>query len=53
MNTADLTDTIVPKSDQLNADDLLAVPLTVQIESVCVDYGAVKVTSVRYDCTKI
>ena len=30
----DLSDTIVPKSDQLNADDLLAGPLDVTIERV-------------------
>lgn len=29
-----LRDTITPKSDQLNADDLLAGPITVRIESV-------------------
>lgn len=29
----DLTDSIVPKSDQLNADDLMAGPVTVTIES--------------------
>ncbi len=34
MNTADLSDTIIPKSDQLNADDLLAGPLTVTIKNV-------------------
>lgn len=30
----DLTSTIVPKSDQLNAEDLLAGPVTVTVESV-------------------
>lgn len=30
----DLSDTIVPKSDQLNADDLIAGPITVTIERV-------------------
>ena len=35
MNTVnDLTDTIAPKSDQLNADDLLTGPLTVDIIDV-------------------
>ncbi len=34
MNTTDLSDTITPKSDQLNADDLLAGPLTVTIANV-------------------
>ena len=34
MNTEDLSDTIAPKSDQLNADDLLAGPITVTIENV-------------------
>lgn len=33
-DTSDLRDTIVPKSDQLNADDLLAGPLVVTVESV-------------------
>ena len=30
----DLTDTIVPDSTQINADDLIASPITVTIESV-------------------
>ena len=30
----DLTETIVPKSDQLNADDLITGPVTVTVESV-------------------
>jgi hypothetical protein len=30
----DLRDTIVPKSDQLNADDLIAGPITARIEAV-------------------
>ncbi len=30
----DMTDSIAPKSDQLNADDLLAGPRTVQVENV-------------------
>lgn len=30
----DMTDTIVPKSDQLNADDLIAGPITVKITGV-------------------
>jgi hypothetical protein len=34
MSTEDLSDTIAPKSDQLNADDLLAGPITVIIENV-------------------
>lgn len=34
MNTEDLSDTIAPKSDQLNADDLLAGPINVKIENV-------------------
>lgn len=32
--TLDLRDTIEPKSDQLNADDLIAGPLTVRVEDV-------------------
>lgn len=34
MNTESLRDTIAPKSDQLNADDLMAGPITVEITSV-------------------
>ncbi len=34
MNEDNLSDTIVPKSDQLNADDLLTGPITVTIEKV-------------------
>lgn len=34
MSTDSLKDTIVPKSDQLNADDLLVGPITVTVESV-------------------
>lgn len=33
-DVAELRDTIVPKSDQLNADDLLAGPITVRITGV-------------------
>jgi hypothetical protein len=31
---ASLQDTIVPKSDQLNADDLITGPITVTVEAV-------------------
>ncbi len=34
MNTLDMSDTIKPKSDQLNADDLITGPMTVQIAGV-------------------
>ena len=34
MNDDSLQDTIIPKSDQLNADDLLCGPITVTVESV-------------------
>lgn len=34
MNNENLRDTIIPKSDQLNADDLLAGPITVTITGV-------------------
>lgn len=34
MKPDSLADTIVPKSDQLNADDLLTGPITVKVESV-------------------
>lgn len=33
-NDNDLSDTVVPKSDQMNADDLLTGPITVTIEKV-------------------
>lgn len=31
---SDMTNTIIPKSDQLNADDLIAGPITVTVQSV-------------------
>lgn len=34
MSIENLRDTIVPKSDQLNADDLIAAPMTVKITAV-------------------
>ena len=34
MSVESLKDTIVPKSDQLNADDLITGPVTVQITSI-------------------
>lgn len=33
-NDIDMSDTLVPKSDQLNADDLIAGPITVRLTSV-------------------
>lgn len=39
MNTIDITRAIAPKSDQLNADDLLAGPRTIRIRDVHVSVG--------------
>lgn len=35
--TNDMTPTIVPKSDQINADDMIAGPITVEIVDVTID----------------
>ena len=39
MTTIDITKAIAPKSDQLNADDLLAGPRTIRIRDVKVSQG--------------
>lgn len=44
----DISDTIIPKSDQLNADDLLAGPITIRITSVDVKAGEQPV-SIHYE----
>ncbi len=36
----DLTNTIIPKSDQMNADDLIAGPRTIKITKVSADTGS-------------
>ena len=44
----DLRDTIIPKSDQLNADDLIVGPITIKITSVKVPGGEQPV-SIHYE----
>lgn len=45
----DLTDTILAKSDQLTADDLLAGPRTIRITDVQADPGAEQPVTIHYD----
>jgi hypothetical protein len=45
----DMTDTIIPKSDQLNADDLIAGPLTVTITKVARASTAEQPIAVSFD----
>lgn len=47
--TADMTVTIIPKSDQLNADDLLAGPRTIAITRVTISPGAEQPVDVHFD----
>lgn len=44
---SDMTQVIQPKSDQINADDLIAGPMTITIESVSVSPGAEQPVSIR------
>jgi len=46
---ADLTWTVTPKSDQLNADDLIAGPRTIRIASVSVNKTPEQPVSVYYE----
>ena len=46
--TADMTVTIIPKSDQLNADDLIAGPRTISITRVAISPGAEQPVDVHY-----
>ena len=46
---ADMSAVIIPKSDQINADDLLAGPLTIKIESVKVSPGTEQPVSMFFD----
>jgi len=46
---SDLTPVIVPRSDQLNADDLIAGPRTIRITGVTVSPGAEQPVSVRFE----
>jgi len=45
---SDMSDTIIPKSDQLNADSLLAGPLTIRITGVSIVLGEQPAT-INYD----
>lgn len=45
----DMAQTIIPKSDQLNADDLILGPITVKITSVSVKSGQEQPVSIFYD----
>ena len=45
----DLTDTILAKSDQLTADDLLAGPRTIRITDVQADPGAEQPVTIHFD----
>lgn len=45
----DMTETIVPKSDQMNADDLLAGPRTITVTRVVVTKGAEQPVDVFFD----
>ena len=46
---SDMRKTIIPKSDQLNADDLLTGPITVKITDVTVRGGQEQPVSVSYE----
>jgi hypothetical protein len=45
----DMSAVIVPKSDQMNADDLIAGPRTIRVSSVEIRGGADQPVSIRYD----
>jgi hypothetical protein len=45
----DMKPTITPKSDQLNADDLLSGPITIKISAVTVHGGQEQPVSISYD----
>jgi hypothetical protein len=47
--TGDLAETIIPKSDQLNADDLIGGPITITVREVVVKRGDDQPVSVFYD----
>lgn len=44
-----MRDAIIPKSDQLNADDLLAGPITIKIKDVTVRSGQEQPVSIHYE----
>ena len=45
----DMKSTIVPKSDQLNADDLLSGPITIKITEVTIKGGQEQPVSIHYE----
>lgn len=45
----DMTSAIVPKSDQINADDLISGPRTIRIEAVNISPGADQPVSIRFE----
>ncbi len=45
----DMASTIVPKSDQLNSDDLIAGPMTVKITGVSIKGGAEQPISISFE----
>lgn len=47
--SGDMTSTIVPKSDQLNADDLISGPITVKITGVTIRGGQEQPVSIHYE----
>ena len=49
LDTSDLRWTIVPKSDQLNAEQLLGGPITITVTGVEVHDSAEQPISIRYD----
>lgn len=46
---SDMKQVIIPKSDQLNADDLIAGPITVTITSVAIRPGTEQPISIHYE----
>jgi hypothetical protein len=45
----DMTSAIVPKSDQINADDLISGPRTIRIRDVAISAGADQPVSIRFE----
>ena len=49
---SDMSAVIIPKSDQLNADDLIAGPITIKIASVTIRPGTEQPISIHYEGDK-
>ena len=49
---SDMNAVIIPKSDQLNADDLIAGPITIKIASVTIRPGTEQPISIHYEGDK-